>query len=256
MEKCVKKRGRKPKGGKIIEQLCDDDETSSRESVEAPVQNIILHLKCYRRDLLEEIKTASHVALQVEPFSSETTFESVASAESNSELTFQQKLNQLSVQLRNNDVSKKSDCFWCTYPFETPTVYIPKSKINGQYHVYGSFCCPQCAAAFIFADTVTDNTTKFERYHLLNFMYGGLYGYSKNILPAPAPHYLLDKYYGTLTIDDFRCMVQTDKLVTVVDKPIYVTCPDILQGHRSLTEEKSGEETGYRLCRKKKQDKV
>jgi hypothetical protein len=251
MEKCVKKRGRKPKGGKIIEQACDD--TSSKESSDAPVQNIILHLKCFRRDLFDDNKVPGTVDVVVEPFSSDTTYESVTATEPSCNQTFQQKLNQLSVQLRNNDVSKKADCFWCTYPFETPTVYIPRSRVNGQYHVYGSFCCPQCAAAFIFADTVTDNTTKFERYHLLNFMYGGVYGYSKNILPAPAPHYILEKYYGTLTIEDFRSMVQTDKLVTVVDKPIYVTCPDILQGNRSLTEERVGEESGYRLCRKKKQ---
>ena len=39
-----------------------------------------------------------------------------------------------------------------------------------------------------------DSSEKFERYQLLNFIYGKIYNYKINIKPAPNPYYLLDKY--------------------------------------------------------------
>ena len=37
-----------------------------------------------------------------------------------------------------------------------------------------------------------DKSTLWERYCLLNNIYGKIYGYSKNIKPAPSPYYTLD----------------------------------------------------------------
>jgi hypothetical protein len=242
----VKKRGRKPKGGKIIEHSMDED--STEEPCSVSVQNVILHLKCCRKDVEGDAQAAV-----IEPYSKDETFETVAVDTAMVEMTVQQKLKHLTTSLRTNDVNKKADCFWCTCAFDTPTVFIPKGKTNSQYQVYGSFCCPECAAAYIFAEQSLDNATKFERYHLLNFMYGGNTQYTRNILPAPSPYYLLEKFYGNMTIEEYRKLVCTDQLVMVVDKPICVTCPDIIQGNRNFVE-KVGGDTGYRLCRKKKQE--
>ena len=114
------------------------------------------------------------------------------------------KLKELQNELHNNNISdKKSSCFWCTYDFDNPAIYIPKFKINKNYSVYGCFCSPQCATAYLMNENV-DTSVKFERYQLLNYLYGKIYNYDKNIKPAPNPHYLLDKYYGNLSIEEYR----------------------------------------------------
>ena len=47
------------------------------------------------------------------------------------------KLKQLSKNLHFNDVSdKKSNCFWCTYPFDTPPIHIPKQERNNIIEVF------------------------------------------------------------------------------------------------------------------------
>jgi len=239
----VKKRGRKPKGGKIIEQGASSNfECLEQDQVN---QNVILHLKCFKRDIEDATKEVE----SVEPFCSDTSFEPVANVPVDVELTIHQKVKLMASALRKNDVSKKADCFWCTCGFDTPTVFIPKNKVGGQYNVYGSFCCPECAAAYIFAEPHVDTTVKFERYHLLNFMYGKPHGYTKNFLPAPSPFYILDKFYGNLTIEEFRRLVRSEQHVAVLDKPICVACPELVQGNRNLVEKVGGET--YKLCRKK-----
>ena len=72
-------------------------------------------------------------------------------------------------------------------------------------------CSPECACAHLFNENIDDNT-KFERYQLLNFIYGGIYNYTKNIKPAPNPYYTLDKYYGNLTIQEYRQLLEFDQL--------------------------------------------
>ena len=67
----VKKRGRKPKGGKIIEHSMDDDSVDEPRVVS--VQNVILHLKCFRKDVEGDVQTAV-----IEPYSKDETFETVA----------------------------------------------------------------------------------------------------------------------------------------------------------------------------------
>ena len=247
MEK-MKKRGRKPKGGKIIENSpAEDLDDESKDCQVFAVQNVILHLRCFKKELDDAAPTV------VEPYSHDTSFECMTVPVENMEMTLQQKVKQLSDSFRKNDVNKKADCFWCTCAYTTPPIYIPKGRVNGQYEVYGSFCCPECAAAYIFNENTLDDSVKFERYHLLNFMYAKISDYKNNILPAPSPYYLLDKYYGNMSIEEYRKLIRNDQLLLVVDKPICVIYPDIVQSNRNFIE-KMGVEGGYRLCRKKKAD--
>lgn len=74
-----------------------------------------------------------------------------------------------------------------------------------------------------------DTSTKFERYYLLNNIYGKAYNYKKNIKPAPSPHYLLDKYLGNLTIEEYRNLYKLDKLFVVTDKPLSRTLPELYE---------------------------
>jgi len=217
-----KKRGRKPKGGKVLEGTLPETSMSL-------VENIILHLKCNSKDI-SEIKFNSTT---VEPFIEEECQEPLKIY---TEDTISQKLKNISARLHQNEISGRSDCFWCTCSYDTPPIYIPKCIQQEQFQVYGSFCCTQCAAGYLFNEKI-DHSTKFERYHLLQ----ELYDVEKSIIPAPPPFYLLSKYFGTLSIEEYREVIK-DKVCMVVDKPISCTYPELIQ---SMDYSKQ-----YKLCRK------
>jgi hypothetical protein len=229
----IKKRGRKPKGGKLMDAVIDFAEPPM-------VQNIILHLKCSSKDISQVIYNTTCV----EPYTNETMHMELNTYTDD---TIHQKIKNISTRLHTNDVNGRSDCFWCTCPYENPPIYIPKSVIQGQYQVYGSFCCPECAAGYLFQQQI-DHSTKFEQYHLLNDLYGQIYEYTKPIVPAPPPHYMLNKYYGTLTIQEYRQVIRNDNVIIVVDKPICCTYPELIQCSTEYVAQKQE----YRLARKTK----
>jgi hypothetical protein len=137
------------------------------------------------------------------------------------------KLKQLEHNLHSNNIcDKKSSCFWCTYEFDNPAVYIPKHFIKGTYHVYGCFCSPECGVAYLMEENI-DSSSKFERYYLLNNIYSKIYNYNKNIKPAPNPYYMLNKYYGNLTIQEYRSLLSNERLFFVVDKPLTRVLPEL-----------------------------
>ena len=72
-----------------------------------------------------------------------------------------------------------------------------------------------------------DTSQKYERYHLMNYIYVDAYNYDSNIKPAPNPHYLLDKFYGNLTIQEYRQLHGGSKALSVVEKPLSKTYPEI-----------------------------
>ena len=144
------------------------------------------------------------------------------------------KLNLLKQKLRNNNVSdKRSACFWCTYEFDNPAVYIPKHYNNEYLEVYGCFCSPECALAYLKNEEI-DNSTKWERYALLNNVYSKIYDYAKNIKPAPNPHYTLDKYYGNLTINEYRKLLNNDRILMVVNKPMTKILPELYEENNEM----------------------
>jgi hypothetical protein len=72
-----------------------------------------------------------------------------------------------------------------------------------------------------------DDSTKFERYHLLNQIYSKIYEYKKNIKPAPNPYFLLDKFYGNLSIQEYRKLLKTEHMLLVIDKPMTRILPEL-----------------------------
>jgi hypothetical protein len=285
--KVLKRRGRKPKGGKIVPTQLPVN------SVTVDKPNILIHLKCSLQDLhLLEKNTIgtyqftsnniSNEFLKLEQNTSDNQFndnyfllepqtdnfnvpneqqftftnstpltystnippQSVnistppicsnshsCKCESTAQLAKKilcKKINDLSVNLHKNSIDKKSACFWCTYDFDTPVIYIPKYNILDQYYVYGCFCAPECAFAYLMNENI-DTATKFERYQLLNYIYKSLYNYTNNIKPAPNPYYMLDKFYGNLSIQEYRSLFQTDRLFLIVDKPLTKMMPELVE---------------------------
>ena len=263
----IKKRGRKPKGGKLIIKPPEDVVNVNS------IVNIIMHLKCSLKDINQEnnelvvkdtlsynpaippeIKTYNEI-IPTKQFSvyneierdkhvayketmcqkcnsniSETLPTTENEENEYSEISMKDihiKLKQLRIQYCKNEfVDKKSACFWCTYEFDNPACFIPKYDMNNTIFGYGSFCRPECAVAYLWQDNV-DDSTKFERYHLLNKIYSKVYGFKKNIKPAPNPHYLLDKFYGNMTIQEYRKLLKTEYLLQVLEKPMTRILPEI-----------------------------
>jgi hypothetical protein len=140
-----------------------------------------------------------------------------------------EKLNTLKNHLHHNNIyDKRSACFWCTYDFDNPPIFVPKHEFKNSYQVYGCFCSPECGVAYLMNEKI-DSSIKFERYQLMNHIYGKVCNYNKNIKPAPNPYYLLDKFYGTLTIKEYRDLFKTDQLLIVVEKPLTHIFPELYE---------------------------
>jgi hypothetical protein len=247
----LKKRGRKPKGGKIIHQVV------SNEIHKQDKQNVILHLKCSMKDLNNTNQTnylvesynfiggkndLSYDIIGSENINTVNTFyndkvtsnfdndydddnDDVVCKNSSKEIW--KKLKQLENNLHINNVNnKRSACFWDTCEFDNPPIYIPKHFINDSYHVYGCFCSPECGVAYLMNENI-DSSTKFERYHLFNHIYSKIYDYKKNIKPAPNPYYMLEKYYGNLSIQEYRSLLRNERLFLIVDKPLTRILPEL-----------------------------
>jgi hypothetical protein len=139
-----------------------------------------------------------------------------------------QKIKKLKISLYKGGLSsdKTSACFWCSYEFDNAPCFIPQSECNESIQCYGSFCRPECAAAYLMRENI-DDSTKFERYHLLNKIYGKVYNYKRNIKPSPDPHYLLDKFYGTLSIQEYRKLLNTHHSLLLIDKPMTRILPEL-----------------------------
>ena len=253
--------GRKAKGGKIIQA----PSLATLPRVREHKPSIILHLKCSMRDIVEhptvrnmvepfddyfhkndglgyevlggrgneidrnEGNVEGDVEGEGEPSSSSSLLSSQKKQAGSirSERELHKKLKQLEVQLHTNQLAeKKSACFWCTYDFDHPPIHLPKYCLQDVYHVYGCFCSPECGTAFLMNENI-DSSTKFERYHLLNHIYAKIYDYNKNIKPAPSPYYMLQKYYGNLTIQEYRSLLRNERLFLIVDKPLTKMLPEL-----------------------------
>lgn len=254
VKQIAKKRGRKPKGGKIVQQSIISELTIQ------PKPNVILHLKkCSMSDLLTQEPTESahlesfHFPLNKNDLTYdllESSSEEVSATPAysniitcpNEEKTFVgdedacskqmqketwRKLKSLEHNLHANHVeNSKSCCFWDTYEFDNAPVFIPKYHTKDSYNVYGCFCSPECATAYLMQEHI-DSSTKFERYHLLNYIYGKMHNYTNQIKPAPNPHYMLDRFYGNLTIQEYRSLLKKDRLFLILDKPLSRILPEL-----------------------------
>jgi hypothetical protein len=249
----AKKRGRKPKGGKIIQQIVSLNNNKETKP------NIILHLKCSLKDLnstnlfgssLEGFSFSSNqTTLPFDIISNEnvkfneiicqpaklieceaendTDYDLDTCKKDNDIRDIWKKLKVLEHYMHINNINnKKSACFWDTCEFDNPPIYIPKHFMNNSYHVYGCFCSPECAVAHLMNEPI-DTSTKFERYYLLNSIYGKIYDFKKNIKPAPNPYYMLEKFYGNLSIQEFRALLRNERLFLVVDKPLTRIMPEL-----------------------------
>ena len=266
-EESTKKRGRRKKvvdgDKKIIPTVITDAKTIN--PIQSKNSNVILHLSCSIEEIDNHIRNQwkntefsynPDIPQEIMPFEKNNNKEfhiledNAKSAynipfhcpkcdkdltpnpnvqEKKTEWTEQdsQKIKQLKLQFYKNTVpEKKVDCFWCTYSYDNDPYYILQHGSNGDVLAHGSFCSPPCAVAHLFSRMHWDDSAKMESYQLMNYHYNSN-NYSESIKPACSPYYFLGKYYGTLTIQEYRKMSNSNYMFLCVDKPVTRVLPEI-----------------------------
>ena len=282
--KIKKKRGRKPRGGKIVELKKKEDIKNEKIQI-----NCILHLKCSSCEIDAVSNNIQYTNLSdnIKPFELENSKNKTMKYNEINDIKYKEKkggndyipdstqrdpnlkeiwskLRELKYKLHKNDMmDKKSNCFWCTYGFTNPPIYIPKRVRNDTIEAYGCFCSPECAVSHLKNEPI-DTSTRWERYSMLNNIYCKIYNYEKNIKPAPDPYYTLDKYYGNLSIQEYRKLLLNDRLLLVVDKPVTKIMPELYEeSHENpliynnmldVSFQKKSGKSKYRLQRRHKKE--
>ena len=80
--------------------------------------------------------------------------------------------------------------------------------MGGVYNVYGNFCCPECALAYVLGETI-DPHVRWERIALLHRIYDRE-GRGR-LFPAPGRE-VLKLFGGPLTIESYRATVRQGKV--------------------------------------------
>jgi hypothetical protein len=119
------------------------------------------------------------------------------------------------------EVPEKTDiaCFWCAHQFEGRPVFLPYDEKDGVWHVYGNFCCPECALAYCI-DEKEDQQLRWEKIALLHRLYANVIG--GRIYPAPA-RTVLKLFGGRLSIEEYRITVRRGKVRIDIHYPPMVS---------------------------------
>lgn len=189
-------------------------------------QAIILHLSCFLADLIE---IEPEIIDEPEPEPANIIDATATSNDNDQNITknINNKLKHMTYCMSNNIIEpgRQSACFWCTCDFDNNPIYIPKWITEDKCECYGHFCSPECSLAYLMKERI-DMSVKYTRIELLNNIYGKIYNYTKSIKPAPDPRYVLDKFLGSLNIQEFRALFENDRLFYVMDKPMTRIMPE------------------------------
>ena len=121
---------------------------------------------------------------------------------------------------RGHKLPESTDCacFWDCNVFSGTPVVIPSVIEEGFWKVYGVFCSPECAAAYLFNEQL-DLHVRWERFALLNRLYPQQNS-QERIHLAP-PKTVLRMFGGVLDISDYRELIQDKRMrVDVLTPPM------------------------------------
>lgn len=122
-----------------------------------------------------------------------------------------------------NVYPRKSEkcCWWDGYPFHNKPCFLPKGPIptkfgskhtekdderdfvNG-YEIYGNFCSPECALAYLDNQGYLDPEIRWERAMVLHEMVNRAYNNDIDRIKPALPRWVLNDYGGSLTIEQYR----------------------------------------------------
>jgi hypothetical protein len=187
MDEKQKKRGRPKKAIQMI-----DDETEQPEII----NELILYLPIYLKDLDETIEESTNEEKNITQTEELDEFD-------NSHFSHIHLKTPLIETIDGNFIveeNTKISCWWCSYTFDTSPVFIPERFYNDKFHVFGCFCCYNCAVSYIFS---MNDYKVWDRYSLLKKMFSITYGKNIDISMAPEKE-IFEKFGGCVSIDEWR----------------------------------------------------
>ncbi len=110
-------------------------------------------------------------------------------------------------------------CFWCCETFEGRPCVIPSFINDDVWNVYGSFCMPQCAMAYLLCELL-DTHTRWERIALLNRLYGAQT--NGRIYPAPSRESLV-RFGGPISTEEMRSICDAQRIRVDIQLPPMVS---------------------------------
>lgn len=178
-------------------------------------------------------------AAEIDPFSSEATYENVPVQKVVEEEKVVVTVKPVTPHVRKEYGSKSilvddsttnsgpkelaSDtgisCLWCCENFSGRPCIIPSHVINDIWQVYGNFCTPQCSMAYLISEQI-DTHTRWERIALLNRLYTTFT--CGRIYPAP-PRETMKRFGGKLSIDEFRSICDSQRIRIDIHMPPMVS---------------------------------
>jgi hypothetical protein len=97
------------------------------------------------------------------------------------------------------------NCWWDGHAFSGKPVLIPKScSRDGSYVVYGNFCSPECAKAYLENEAGLDPEIRWERCMLLHHMCHRIFNDSLERIKTALPRITLKEFGGPFMIHEFR----------------------------------------------------
>jgi hypothetical protein len=162
-------------------------------------------------------------AAEIDPFSSEATYENMGEAtfekvddikevviEKPEQPVLQKRKDyggsSLLVEYANSTKTQELPaettvaCFWCCENFTGRPCIIPSHVIEDVWQVYGNFCTPQCAMAYLVSELL-DTHTRWERIALLNRLYSTFM--NGRIYPAPSRE-TMKRFGGPISSEEFH----------------------------------------------------
>jgi len=121
-------------------------------------------------------------------------------------------------------------CWWDGHEFDNKPFFIPKEIIEGDgedhHNVYGNFCSPECAMAYLQSESSLDSEVKWERTMLLHEMCNRVYNDKKTKIQPALPRWTLKDYGGGLSIEEYREVnTHTSDNCEIIYPPITVDIP-------------------------------
>ena len=114
-------------------------------------------------------------------------------------------------------------CFWCCHPFNNTPCSLPIKFVDETYHLYGCFCCPECAAAYNF-NNMGNNNESWERYSLLNMLYKETFSDNNVKIKLAPSRQTLSIFGGNLNINEFRNLCTNYKKTHKIIMPPFISC--------------------------------
>lgn len=110
-------------------------------------------------------------------------------------------------------------CFWDCHTFSNRPVVLPIRDTGEYLEVTGNFCCPECAASYLF-NMPQDSHTRWEQFALLNRVYGEACGGRINLAPSKN---ILTLFGGNLSIQEYRTLIRSHTVRVDVHLPPMVS---------------------------------